>query len=151
MKPNEVVDLNWKQVDLEQRKVTFLKTESSQERVLEISIEPPLILEKRKKNVGPVFITYYREPFTRPKLARMVNEFKIRGTFKKKWTPMDLRHSFAVNYLMSGGDIRQLQYLLGHWNVHDTKKLYAEVLTKRAASTAQSPFEIGSLNNSPTL
>ncbi len=102
------------------------------------------MLEKKKKAVGPVFMTYYREPFTKTKLARLVNEFKIKGGFKAKWTPMDLRHSFAVNFLLSGGDMKRLQYILGHQNVFDTKRLYADVLTKTVRTTAESPFEMGS-------
>jgi hypothetical protein len=38
----------------------------------------------------------------------------------------------------------RLQYILGHCNVFDTKRLYAEVLTKKARREAESPFEIGS-------
>jgi len=138
-------------VNLEERKIHFPKTEATQDRTLEISEELALILEKRKKTTGLVFMTHYREPFTKPKLARLVNEFKIRGTFKQKWTPTDLRHSFAVNYLLSGGDLKRLQYLLGHNNVFDTKRLYADVLVNRASATAESPFEIVSLDNNRTL
>ena len=144
IKPNELVDLNWTQVDLEKRQIHFLRTDSSQERALEISAELASLLEKKRKTTGPVLLTYYREPFTKAKLSRLINEFKVMGTCKLKWTPMDLRHSFAVNFLEQGGDMRRLQYVLGHNNVFDTKRLYAEVLTKKAQGEAKSPFEIGS-------
>ncbi len=90
-------------------------------------------------------MTYYKEPFTKPKLARLVNEFKIKTRCEIQWTLMDLRHSFAVNYLRSGGDIRKLQYSLGHENIYDTKRLYSEAIIKADSKTVElSPFEIGS-------
>lgn len=65
------------------------------------------------------------------------------GSCKLKWTPMDLRHSFAVNFLAQGGEMR-LQYILGHNNIFDTKRLYGEVVALKAQEEAKSPFEIGS-------
>jgi site-specific recombinase XerD len=102
------------------------------------------MLERKKKATGQVFLTYYKEPFTKTKLSLLINEFKVMGGCKLKWTPMDLRHSFAVSFLEEGGEMRQLQYVHGHYNVFDTKRLYAEVLSKKAQKEVKSPFEIGS-------
>jgi site-specific recombinase XerD len=57
---------------------------------------------------------------------------------------MDLRHSYAVNFLKAGGDIRKLQHVLGHENVFDTRRLYAEVVTQPEVLEVKNPFEIGS-------
>lgn len=130
-------------MNLESREVFFPQTDSARERALKISDELAAILEKQKRNSGPVFMTYYREPFTKAKLTRLINEFKVMGTCKLKWTPMDLRHSFAVGFLENGGDMRALQRIMGHNNVFDTKRLYGEALTKKAQEEAKSPFEIG--------
>jgi site-specific recombinase XerD len=144
-KPMELVDLNWKQIDVEKREVHFVRTLSSQERTLTMSAELASLFEKKKKVSGLVFQTYYKEPFTKAKVARLVNEFKIRGNFKRKWTPMDLRHSFAVNFLLEGGEMKQLQYILGHSHISDTRRLYADVLKTRASNSSSNTFEIGSL------
>lgn len=143
-KPNEVVDLDWKQLNFETREIYFPQTPSSRERKLKMSIELSAILESRKKGTGLVFMTYYKEPFTKNKLRRAILEFKVKTASKIPWTPMDLRHSYAVNFLLDGGDMRHLQYILGHNNVFDTKRLYAEVLTKRSQNQIVNPFEIGS-------
>lgn len=144
-KLSEITDLNWQQIDFDSKEIIFPKTIKSQSRKIKISDELVSILEKRKKTTGYIFKTYYNEPFTKPKLARLVNEFKIKASCDIKWTLMDLRHSFAVNYLRTGGDIRQLQYLIGHDHIYDTKRLYAEALAN-ADTRAESlnPFEIGS-------
>ncbi len=144
-KPTDIFALLWKNVDLEKKQLKFVQMDKCQERTLPMSEELTSILEKKKKAGGLVFQTYYKEPFTKNKLSALVNEFKIKGNCKIKWTPMDLRHSFAVNFLLKGGDIRRLQYILGHWNIYDTKKMYGAVTTSRAEKTAASPFEIGSL------
>jgi len=54
---------------------------------------------------------------------------------------MDLRHSFAVNFLANGGDLKELQQILGHDNVYDTKRLYGEALEKRIINHVTNPFE----------
>ncbi|MCB0412038.1 MAG: tyrosine-type recombinase/integrase, partial [Bdellovibrionales bacterium] len=113
-KVTEVVDLKWNQVNLVEKTVTFLGTDKSQERTLPISDELSSLLMRTQKEAGHVFKTYHREPFTRRKLSRAINEFKARGIYRKNWNLLDLRHSFATNFLSNGGSLRELQILLGH-------------------------------------
>ena len=61
-----------------------------------------------------MFKTYYREPFTRVKLTRAINEFKARGLYRRPWNLLDLRHSYGVNFLAQGGSLRDLQAIMGH-------------------------------------
>lgn len=88
---------------------------------------------------GLVFLTYYNEPFTRVKLSRALNEFKRRNLFKRSWCPMDLRHSFAVNFLVNGGVLREFQRILGHNNVFDTKLLYGALVNQQSSLQLLSP------------
>jgi site-specific recombinase XerD len=60
------------------------------------------------------------------KLTRAINEFKSKGLYRRAWNLLDLRHSFGVNFLASGGTLRDLQVLVGHANIFDTKRLYGE-------------------------
>lgn len=144
-KLSEVIDLTWQQVDFETKQVSFPGTTKSQPRKIKISDELLSVLEKRRKSTGYAFLTYYKEPFTKTKLARLVNEFKIKTRCSLKWTLMDLRHSYAVSYLRSGGDIRKLQYILGHNNVFDTRRLYSEALLKTEPAIIDfNPLDIGS-------
>lgn len=146
IKPHELTDLIWTQVDFDKKEVLFPRSLKNQERKIKISDELVNFLEKRKKSSGLVFLTYYKESFTKAKLARLINEFKIKTKSKIKWTPLDLRHSYAVNYLKAGGEMKTLQYLLGHNNVFDTKQLYGEVVKAKNERQEMilNPFEVGS-------
>lgn len=124
-KTTEVTELIWKDLSLEKGEIFFAKTSTSCERTLKLSEELVEIFKKKKVTQGHVFKTYYGETFTKSKITRAIYEFKAKGMFQKDWGPMDLRHSFAVNYLRNGGGLKELQYLLGHANVFQTKQLYS--------------------------
>ena len=112
--------------ELRQGYIQFAGTEKSQSRTLQISVELATILSKTQRESGVIFKTYYREPFTRVKLTRAINEFKARGLYRRDWSLQDLRHSFGVNFLAKGGSMRELQFLMGHANVFDTRRIFGE-------------------------
>lgn len=112
-------------MDCVRRTVELSGTERSQSRTLPISEELAILFSKRQKETGVVFKTYYREPFTRVKLTRTINEFKAKGLYKKNWSLLDLRHSFGTNFLATGGSMNELQKFMGHANVFDTKRIFA--------------------------
>jgi integrase len=125
-KTTEVVELTWDEVDLNNCTIHLKARTKIQERTLKISNELIKILSMKKRVSNLVFQTYYKENFTDYKLARAINEFRQKGIYKGEWFPTDLRHSFAVNFLLVGGDIKELQRILGHSSIYETKKLYEE-------------------------
>jgi integrase len=125
-KVTDVVELKWNQVDCVKRTIQFVRTDKSRERTVPISEELASFLSKKQRETGFVFKTYYREPFTRVKLTRAINEFKARGLYRRPWNLLDLRHSFGANFLANGGSLRDLQALMGHANIFDTKRLYGD-------------------------
>lgn len=140
-KTSEVVELEWNEVNLDLGTVTFKGNKKSQRRILKVSDELINIFSKKLNKSGRVFVTYYKEPFTDKKLILAITEFKRKKLYEGSWCPMDLRHSFAVNYLSKGGDMRKLQEILGHDNVFNTKQLYGEVVKKKVTESVTSPFE----------
>lgn len=126
-KTTEVTELLWNDINFDKGEVHFVQTSGSRERTLKISDEMIDMLKKKKTRKGHVFQTFYGETFTKNKIRRAIIEFQVKASFKKDWTPMDLRHSFAVNYLRAGGTLKALQYVLGHNNVFQTKQLYGEI------------------------
>lgn len=141
IKTSELVELNWDNMNLSEGIIHLNKRDKVQERTLKISNELSKILSMKKRVSNLVFQTYYKEPFTNSKLIRAINEFKLKGNYKGEWCPMDLRHSFAVNFLANGGDIKELQNILGHYNVFETKRLYGELTEKRITKNIVNPFE----------
>lgn len=125
----EIIELKWDQVDCIKRTIEFVGTDRSQSRTLPISEELAMFLSKKQRQNGFVFKTYYREPFTRVKLSRAINEFKGQGLYKRDWNLLDIRHSFGVNFLTQGGTLQELQLLMGHANVFDTKRIYGQEKT----------------------
>ena len=147
-KTTEVVDLTWKDVDLENKKVKFKQTPSSCERTLEISDELAQLLSKKKSKQGYVFLTYYGEPFTKGKVGRSITEFKVKSKHARDWCVSDFRHSLAVNSLSKGKSINQLQYILGHKNSQQTRDLYGEVAKKALVKNFTNPMDLGTATTS---
>lgn len=66
--------------------------------------------------------TYLPTDVYKPGTAReRIQRQFIRAGFLKMW-PHQLRHSFAINYLANGGDLRTLQKLLGHSSLEVTQR-----------------------------
>jgi site-specific recombinase XerD len=57
----------------------------------------------------------------------------------KKWRLHDFRHSFAWNFLRNGGEMYQLQSILGHKSIRLTVDLYGHF--KAADVKIASPYE----------
>ena len=73
-------------------------------------------------DTGHVFVTSLAEPLTRFRAAKIIRarcaKANITGV---RCSPHTLRHSFAVSYLRSGGDVFSLQKLLGHSDLTMTR------------------------------
>jgi len=140
-KSSEVIELVWEQLDLEKGLVTFNGRKKSQARTLKLSDEVVYMLRLKDDKQGRVFKTYYKESFTYEKLRKLINEFKKKKLYEGDWVTADLRHSFAVNFLADGGDMKELQRILGHWNVYETRKLYGDSARERISKEIINPFQ----------
>lgn len=62
---------------------------------------------------APVFLGKFNRPFNRDALRQLINSLGAKAGVKK-CHPHRFRHTFAITYLRSGGDIFTLKSLLGH-------------------------------------
>ena len=74
---------------------------------------------------APLFIGKFRKPFNRDALRQLINALGAKVGVKK-CHPHRFRHTFAITYLRSGGDIFTLKALLGHGSL-DMVEHYARI------------------------
>lgn len=71
-----------------------------------------------------LFLAETRTPLTKNGVEMLFKRVRERaGITDRRLSPHILRHTFAINYLISGGDAFSLQELLGHENL-ETVKIY---------------------------
>lgn len=74
---------------------------------------------------APLFISQADRPFNKDSLRVLINRLGARAEVKKTY-PHKFRHTFAITYLRSGGDVFTLQSLLGHGSL-DMVRHYAQI------------------------
>lgn len=136
----EVLSLEWKNIDLENSLIHFLKTKNGEARTIHMS--PKLKdLFKSLKGRGEFVHTNPRTNtrFSRTSLQRLLDAFKKEFPQSKKWGCHAFRHSFAYAYLRCGGNMYELQAILGHKSIHMTIDLYGQLKARDVAKP--SPFD----------
>ena len=93
-------------------------------------------LNKREDNTKPLFIRYSGNKqvdltgnfhrLTARSVQRLVARYALLAGITKHVTPHTMRHSFATDLLMNGGDLRSVQAMLGHSNI-STTQIWAKV------------------------
>lgn len=144
MRENEILTLEKRRVELQRRAVTLHRTKGKRLRVVPLSgpvLEDAIpILEAAMKRGHDLV-------FGRAGHAELKNFPSRFAVWRRKhgirFRFHDLRHLFAVTYLQRGGNIYDLQRILGHASIKTTE-LYLDYLTpeeRRAAmmGTAQIP------------
>jgi integrase len=61
------------------------------------------------------------------RLQRAMRRLKKHFPIGKNWGPHSLRHSYAYNYLKLGGQMYQLQAILGHKSIDVTVDIYGQI------------------------
>ena len=101
-------------IPVDGRRIQVIAHPRPQARPHALAPEGPLFVGLRGKALGPRTIQ-----------ARMA-ELRLRLGLPETASPHALRHSFATHLLAGGGDLRQIQELLGHASLSTTQR-YTDV------------------------
>jgi integrase/recombinase XerD len=146
----EIVTLEWPEVDARRRQITLLKTKTSRPRALnwltpggdagrvldalEHGKSSSTLRPGRKRSATLLFPSAEGGAYTSfPSvygnlMRRMAEEAKKEKREFRRFRVHDLRHRFAINWLKNGGDIYRLSRHLGHKSVKTTE-IYLDYLT----------------------
>lgn len=80
----------------------------------------------KDKDVKALFLNHRGQQLTRQGLWLIIKAYANQANLGDKVTPHTLRHSFAAHHLGSGGDLREVQQLLGHANI-STTQVYSQL------------------------
>jgi integrase len=120
MRASEIAGLRWRNVDLKKGIITLTETKSGKIRHVPINKKLKSCLEEIHEHRESIYV------FARKGGRKRSRDFRFslnRATEKavlRHTTPHDLRHTFASNFIMSGGRLRSLQKILGHSEISMT-------------------------------
>jgi len=119
IRATELVSLRWQDVKTN----TILVTGKSGQREIPLSEETKrLLISIRDPAQAHVFVGQ-KGPLARTGIYRIVRRYmKQAGISGPKLGPHRLRHSFGKTYLVSGGDVRSLQTIMGHRDITTTQQ-----------------------------
>lgn len=126
----EALELERSDVDFPMNLLHFRKTKNGNARSVHMSEELKAAL-KEHINSHKLEVAFAKEDpvnrwMVRRALERFKREFPIEP-INKNWTYHSLRHSFAYNFLKKGGNMYQLQAILGHKTIGMTIDLYGQI------------------------
>ncbi len=92
-------------------------------------------MEKRKlipnsEKTDVLFLNRDGQPLSRQGLWKIIKKYQKQSGLPDGITPHTLRHSFAVNLLENGADLRSVQEMLGHNNIASTQ-VYERVINNK--------------------
>jgi len=138
---NEIVRLQWPQVDLDAAIVRFLRTKTKVDRAVPLTGEALEILrtvaQQRTPTTSWVFPTWggkrptpIESPWQTAREAAGLDDFHFH----------DLRHTFASYCAMSGATLREIAEVLGHKNIQETMK-YSHLTHSRTRGVVEKMHE----------
>lgn len=125
----EVQKLKRKDVDFETGLIHFRQTKNGEDRAIRLSPSLRNFLEAYLKSHESEFLVPYASGKMLPGyiIGKHLRRFRKLFPIGKSWGPHSLRHSFAYNFLKKGGNMYQLQAILGHKSIDVTVDTYGQI------------------------
>ncbi|MBC7264763.1 MAG: tyrosine-type recombinase/integrase [Chloroflexi bacterium] len=135
---SELVNLQLKDLDLE-RGVFKVMGKGAKERLVPFGAKVKTALwkyvhkfrpEPFHPNIGNLFLQSNGQPLTSDQVYRLIRNYaRTAGIEGVRCSPHTLRHTFAKNFLINGGDLFTLQKILGHSSL-DVVRIYVELTSE---------------------
>lgn len=125
----EVQKLKRKDVDFESDLIHFRQTKNGDDRAIRMSGKLRVFLEEFLNTHDSEFVVPYTNGKMLPDyiIGKHLRRFRKLFPIGKLWGPHSLRHSFAYNFLKRGGNMYQLQAILGHKSIDVTVDTYGQI------------------------
>lgn len=132
MRIDETLHLEWDDIDLEHRLIHVHRgrqgtKKSGKARSVPIfdCVQPLLRELKLKRGTSRlVFPNPHGKVRSKPGVSVPFKRALVKAGLPTKIRPHDLRHSFAILYLLDGGDLHRISRILGHSTVITTERAY---------------------------
>lgn len=125
----EVQKLKRKDVDFESDLIYFRQTKNGEDRAIRINGKLRAFLEEFLSSHDSEYVVPYTNGKMLPGyiIGKHLRRFRKLFPIGKSWGPHSLRHSFAYNFLKRGGNMYQLQAILGHKSIDVTVDTYGQI------------------------
>ncbi|MGM0837727.1 MAG: tyrosine-type recombinase/integrase [Bacillota bacterium] len=133
LRSNEVNALEVGDLDFDNRVILLPGAKNKNRKTRTVPISPQVAEELAQLinesyeyfggDITHVFTNQFGEPMRDDHLRKRMDKYARTAGLKGECraSPHSLRHTFAVNYLRGGGDIRSLQAILGHSSLESTE------------------------------
>lgn len=125
----EILKLKRADIDFQMGLIHFRKTKNGEDRSIRI---PKSLQDFLKEHLAShdshlAFPDPEGKMIGHQRMQRALRRFKKHFPIGKNWGPHGLRHSYAYNYLKQGGQMYQLQAILGHKSIDVTVDVYGQI------------------------
>jgi integrase len=137
---SEALYLQWADVDMKRKQVSFLDTKNGESRGVPMSDLVMSALATLPNQIGPVFLTNTGKPYSPRGDGGGQIKTAFNGAVRRAglvdFTPHDCRHTWATWHYAANRDLAQLQKL-GGWKSHEMVLRYAHVNVENMAHGIQ--------------
>lgn len=125
----EIFNLRKEDIDFQTGLIHFKKTKNGHERYVRMSPNLMTLLKEKLASHDFEFVFQGQQSLGiyHSVVLNLIRKFKAYFPMDKDWGCHDLRHSFAYNFLKGGGEMYQLQAVLGHQGIQVTVDLYGQL------------------------
>ncbi len=124
---DEIRKLKWSQVDFGTGFIYLDFTKNGDRRALKMNENVIQALKAIPKVSEFVFLNQFGRLISATQIDDGIIRLQKHHPQMKRWRCHDLRHSYAYNFLKQGGNMYQLQAILGHRSIQMTIDLYGQL------------------------